>query len=249
MKYRSFIAMCDECKAYTFHLTPLPEYIAFLCPSCSAPLKALAPHRLREILNTLPEPVCQHVVRTYEAEGLLTPALRLVSDDAESAEIDAEFDDDAEVLAGPWIAADNSATGSEHPDFAAIREAWCGTTWDGERWADVSTGSSIMVHREGHLTAYRPESGAEWAEKWSEWRAVELRETVLSLCHNGMRVGVARSMRQILGLDGLCTLEELVAANGGPLLSPDDLALLEAPAHAPWSDAYPKPPKSKDPQS
>lgn len=230
------------CGAMTLHVSD-KRGDAF-CPTCGSLLRQMEPTAIRRLLNdNFHGEMHEYLTKAYEQFGLLTPSLRLVAADDTAAPpaepdhptarphidaIDAEFDYSPPVdvrLSSPEIPLDQ-----EPPDFATIRAAWCGETWEQDtRTASSHAETHLFVQRDGRLASNLPDDGA------AGWRLVLTQGgSVLHLVARRRVVGLARSIDEILGPDGPCTLEQLIAQHGGPCVSDQEVWKSQRDAGQSW---------------
>ena len=241
MKHVLLSSFCT-CGAMTLHISDTRGE-AF-CPTCGSLLRPMEPAALRRMINdNFHGEMREYLSTAYEQFGLLTPSLRLVAPDETAPEpdrpvalptpqylphIDAEFDDDYPVdvrLRSPEIPRDQ-----EPLDFTTIRAAWCGETWEQDtRTASCHAETHLYVQRDGRLASNLPHDGS------AGWRLVFTQgESVLHLVALRRVVGLARSIDEILGPEGPCTLEQLIAQHGGPCVSDQDVWKSQRDAGQSW---------------
>lgn len=243
MKHVLFSSFCT-CGAITLHISD-SRGEAF-CPTCGSLLRPMDPAALRRMINdNFHGDMREYLSTAYEQLGLLTPTLRLVAPNEtapvepafaptaepsphEPPDLDAEFDDypPKDVrLHSPELPRDQ-----EPPDFAAIRAAWCGETWEQDtRTASCHAETHLFVQRDGRLASNLPDDGgAGWRLTFTQGGAI------LHLVALRRVVGLARSIDEILGTDGPCTLDQLIAKHGGPCVTDQEVWKSQRDAAQSW---------------
>lgn len=125
------------------------------------------------------------------------------------------------------------------PEEVTVFAKWCGRLWGGgRRDATHITGFEVWASQEGQLRLREP---AEHERRgWIQLHRAKVGEhKFVRLSHRNQMVGLARMSdpENVIGMDGMTTLDELIARYGGALPTDEDHTAAEAMLDGTWTSA------------